>query len=380
MKRVSERVMYHGGISNFTRDVFKLLMSGDLRLFIIKLVAFALDEHVVRFQASAMKVELRPFMPDLLLPPVEATVAREFLSARATEGDPVVSVIIPCFGQAQFVFDALQSVAASTSRIHQCVVVDDGNSSRSQLVFLDQLVPAADHQELVILRQPNQGLSAARNAGLKVAKADKVLFLDADDLLSIGALDLMAKSLEMLDCDVVIGSTFHWSTACNVAEVRRPVTTTDERGMASFFDSVEPLDIVSNWENGLSIPIHSAMFKLKSVPQFDVALKSKEDLAFWINFFSTAKAVSLLDKIVCVYRQHDSQMTKTDPVKNGFYFLEAIRLAFDNDTLLGDNNLRKIIGHVENQYGSESLKLWCGSSVVRKSSPLGVAIEKLGHL
>ena len=376
--RALARVRHHGGIGPYLRNAFRVVAMGDVRLVIKKIVAFVLDKPVVMISGPETDRVSRPFVPDPVIAPVEAKVVSTFAATAGSSDDLAVSIVIPCYEQGQFLSDALSSVAASTSRRHQCVVVDDGNSFTSQLALLDQLTPAAEHQELVIIRQPNQGVAAARNAGLKIAQADTVLFLDADDFLSVGALDVMLDSLEESGADVVVGDTFHWSSVYPVAVVLRPVPALDSEGVASFLGSVGPMDIIRMWERGLSIPIHSALFTRKALSEFDVALRSKEDLHFWIRFFAGSNRASYLDQTVCVYRQHESQSTKVDGVKNGFYFLEAIRRAVTADVNPEVSDLRNIIDHVKAVYGAEIPDMWCDSADERKSSPLGVEIAKSG--
>lgn len=374
--RALARVRHHGGIGPYLRNALRVVAMGDARLVIRKIVSLVLDEPVVRVSEPETDRVTMPFAPDSVIEPVEAMLVSTFAATTGSIANHAVSIVIPCYRQAQFLSDALSSVAASTSRRHQCVVVDDGNSSRSQLHILDELIPAAEHQELVILRQPNQGVAAARNAGLRIAQADTVLFLDADDFLSAGALDVMLDSLEASGADVVVGDTFHWSSEYPVAVVLRPVPALGNKGVASFLESVGPMDIIRMWERGLSIPIHSALFTRKALSEFDVALRSKEDLHFWIRFFAGSNRATYLDQTVCVYRQHESQSTKVDDVKNGFYFLEAIRRAIVEDVYPEVSDLSNVIDHVKAVYGAEIPNVWCDSADERKLSPLGVEIAK----
>jgi glycosyltransferase involved in cell wall biosynthesis len=86
-----------------------------------------------------------------------------------------VSVVIPCFNQAQYLPSAVESVRNQTAAIREVIVVDDGSTD-------DTLAVAARDGALVV-RQTNRGPSAARNAGLHAASGEFVLFLDADDEL-----------------------------------------------------------------------------------------------------------------------------------------------------------------------------------------------------
>ena len=95
---------------------------------------------------------------------------------------PLISVIIPCYNQAHFLRDAIESVLAQTHSHIQILVVDDGSVDNTAEV-------AALYQEVCCLRQENQGRSRARNAGFHASGGEYVLFLDADDRLTPNAVE-----------------------------------------------------------------------------------------------------------------------------------------------------------------------------------------------
>ena len=90
---------------------------------------------------------------------------------------PVVSVVIPCYRQAHFLPDAIESVLAQTYPHFEIIVVDDGSPDDTRAV-------AGRYPGVRCLRQRNRGLSAARNAGLAASIGTYVVFLDADDRLT----------------------------------------------------------------------------------------------------------------------------------------------------------------------------------------------------
>src|SRR5262245_14329418 len=89
--------------------------------------------------------------------------------------EPLVTVVIPCYNQAHFLGAALNSISSQTYRAIETIVVDDGSTDDSGSV--------ARAHGVRVLPQANQGVSAARNAGLRAASGDFVVFLDADDEL-----------------------------------------------------------------------------------------------------------------------------------------------------------------------------------------------------
>ncbi|WP_448614611.1 glycosyltransferase [Modestobacter sp. URMC 112] len=90
---------------------------------------------------------------------------------------PSVSVVITTYDHAHFLDAALSSVAAQSRPVDEVIVVDDGSTD-------DPGAVVAGWPEVMLIRQDNRGLAAARNTGLRAARSSFVLFLDADDLLT----------------------------------------------------------------------------------------------------------------------------------------------------------------------------------------------------
>jgi glycosyltransferase involved in cell wall biosynthesis len=109
------------------------------------------------------------------------------LNSRPFKRD-LVSVIIPCYNQAHFVREAIESVFSQTYPSFEILVVDDGST-----VPLKDVLP--EYSSVQITRQKNQGVSSARNAGFLKSKGEYALFLDADDRLLPKALE---QGLEVL--------------------------------------------------------------------------------------------------------------------------------------------------------------------------------------
>jgi glycosyltransferase involved in cell wall biosynthesis len=93
-----------------------------------------------------------------------------------------VAIVIPCFRQAHFLSAAIASALNQSTPAAEVIVIDDGLDDEVAAV-------ARNYSAVRLIRQPNRGLSAARNAGLRTATCEKVIFLDADDLLLPNAIE-----------------------------------------------------------------------------------------------------------------------------------------------------------------------------------------------
>ena len=101
---------------------------------------------------------------------------------------PLISVIIPCFNQAHFLGEAVESVRAQTYTHAEIIVVDDGSTD-------DPAGVVSRYPGVVFLRQKNQGPAAARNTGIRQSKGLYATFLDADDRLLPDALAVGERHL-----------------------------------------------------------------------------------------------------------------------------------------------------------------------------------------
>jgi len=119
-----------------------------------------------------IEIEARAVLDPLTRVPIARLRARR----PAEEDAEAVTVVIPCFRQAHFLGEAIESVLAQTHPRIELIVVDDGSPDDVEAV-------AGRYPGIGYLRQENGGLAAARNAGLAEASGELILFLDADDRL-----------------------------------------------------------------------------------------------------------------------------------------------------------------------------------------------------
>ena len=102
------------------------------------------------------------------------------------------SVIIPVYNVEKYLRACLDSMLNQTFSDWEAVCVNDGSTDGSTVVLKEY---AAKDDRFRVVEQPNAGLSAARNTGLKLATGDYVLFLDSDDWLETNALNTLTEKL-----------------------------------------------------------------------------------------------------------------------------------------------------------------------------------------
>lgn len=116
------------------------------------------------------------------------------------KSDKTVSVIIPVYNVEKYLPECLDSLLAQTYPHWQAICVNDGSKDNS-LQILQQY--AAKDKRFSIINQENQGLSMARNNGLKQAKGEYVYFLDSDDCLHPQCLEAAYSCAEKYQAEMV---------------------------------------------------------------------------------------------------------------------------------------------------------------------------------
>jgi glycosyltransferase involved in cell wall biosynthesis len=112
-----------------------------------------------------------------------------------------LSVIIPCFNHGEFLPEAVASVTNTKRNDIELIVVDDGSTDERTCKEMDALVA----QGIRIVRQENQGLAAARNAGILAARGEYILPLDADNRLRPGYIE---HGIRILDANPELGVVY----------------------------------------------------------------------------------------------------------------------------------------------------------------------------
>jgi glycosyltransferase involved in cell wall biosynthesis len=97
----------------------------------------------------------------------------------------LISIIIPCYNQGQYLNDALASVLEQEYTNWECLIVNDGSPDNTKEIAAEWV---RRDSRFIYLEKINGGLSSARNHGLDNAKGDYIQFLDADDTIEPGKL------------------------------------------------------------------------------------------------------------------------------------------------------------------------------------------------
>ena len=113
-----------------------------------------------------------------------------------------VSIIIPIYKVENYIQECLDSVLNQSYQNLEIILVDDGSPDKCPEICEEF---GKKDKRIKVIHQKNQGLSGARNTGMKNASGDYILFLDSDDYISKNYCSQAVKMAEEMKSDIVVG-------------------------------------------------------------------------------------------------------------------------------------------------------------------------------
>lgn len=195
--------------------------------------------------------------------------------------EPLVSIVIPCYRQAHWLPEAIESALAQTYESVEVVVVNDGSD--------DGTSDVARKYHVKLVEQENRGLSGARNSGIQWASGEYILPLDADDRLDPDYLDL---AVGYKDADIV-------------------GTYQQEFGERDKLHQFRPNPVYADFLAGNQINCCSLFKKemWKKLGGYDETLRhGLEDYQFWLRAVMAGYKVAVVPFPLFFYRIHSDSM------------------------------------------------------------------------
>jgi glycosyltransferase involved in cell wall biosynthesis len=207
------------------------------------------------------------------------------------DNNPIVSVITPCYNQAVYLEDSINSLLRQTYSKWECIIINDGSNDDTEEVAI-KLVSL--DERIKYLKQENEGVSTARNNAIKHSTGKYLLPLDADDLINPSYIEEGVAILE------------------ENANVKIVYCNAEKFGLQSGIWDVRDFDIsIMAYDNMI---FASAIFRKQDwerVEGYSENLKVLEDWELWLNILKTGGQVRKIPKSYFYYRIHNKSKTRT---------------------------------------------------------------------
>ena len=214
--------------------------------------------------------------------------------------NPLISVIVTIYNNEKYIKTCLDSLLVQTFQDFEIVVIDDGSTDQTSKV-LDQY---STNSRLKIHHQPNAGVSAARNQGLKLSRGKLVCFVDSDDYVAKNYLEkLVAPLLQDSTIDIVV---------CGYQEIYQDHQANYSLKSQLLTGYQATKNLLLN-QRDFDILAWNKLYKKSLFTDYNILYpvgQIHEDNLTTYKLYSVAKNVQYLEDILYFYQRKNSRITK----------------------------------------------------------------------
>lgn len=232
-----------------------------------------------------------------------------------TAPPPAISVVIPAYNAGRFICAAIDSVLAQTLPPLEIIVIDDGSTDDTR----ERL--RAYVGKIRYFHQTNQGVSKARNTGIKASKGEWIAFLDSDDIWHSQKIERQHAALQLCPQVRALG-TDHTTFKESIPDSTLNLVYSAAPCVKAI--SVKDLMWGHGFCNASNVIIHRECFH--KVGLFDESLQGAEDFEMWIRLAAEYNIGRLQEDLVFVRVHHSSMSFHAEKMRENQ--LNAIRKIF----------------------------------------------------
>lgn len=236
----------------------------------------------------------------------------------------MISIVIPLYNKEKQIINTLKSVFNQTFRDFEIVIVDDGSTDNSI-----NLVKIFDDERITIISQVNQGVSAARNTGIKNAKFNYIALLDADDEWNSSYLQEQVNLIRNYPACDVFACAYQFRTYKGDLKpiILNKIPFTDQTGILTNYFEMAACSHPPLWTSAVIMKKEAIL----SVGGFPVGVKSGEDLLTWARL-ATKYQIAFNRNSLAIFNAPES-LNSREPrldIHEDVVFIELIKLYNEN--------------------------------------------------
>lgn len=197
------------------------------------------------------------------------------------------TVVIPLYNKELSIQATIQSVLNQTCQSFEIVVINDGSTDSSA-----KIVGAINDDRIHLIHQENQGVSAARNRGIKEARYEWIALLDGDDLWEVNHLEEIEKMMQEFPDEKVYVTSFEYSD-------KRPMFKYPRKNTVFKIDNYFKEALKENLMCTSIVVANKECFD--KVGYFNVVLSRGEDLDLWARLAREYRIIKS-STITAIYR------------------------------------------------------------------------------
>ncbi len=249
---------------------------------------------------------------------------------------PKLSIIVPIYNSEKYLKECLDSLVNQTFKDIEIICVNDGSTDGSLNIIKHF---AQNDSRIKIINQENKGQSAARNAGLKIARSEWVTFIDSDDYIDLNTYE---RALAVSNIDII----------CFGIEVYGDNLYAARHADNDYY-KIKYKDII-NLNNKIrlntDVSVCDKLFKKQIIDHYDIDFPEGmhfEDAEFYWKYIMCCKTANYIDEYFYHYRRREDSIMHNTFHKSGIavehlYIIEHL-YKFMNVNKLYNNNINLFV-------------------------------------
>ena len=208
-----------------------------------------------------------------------------------------VSIIVPCYNQAEFLPSTLECLSKQTLSNFECIIVDDGSTDNSATIAEEF---ARQDARFSVLRKENGGTATARNRGLRHATGEYIQFLDADDEIEKDKLRRQTEFMDSRNLDVTFTDFLHFREDEQSKRTYVPHSKVKSRALLGLHFS-----LLTRWGVDFSLPPCAFLYRREFLEEHDLhfseSIRYREDWDFHLSVSKAKPRMARMDGYVGAY-------------------------------------------------------------------------------
>jgi glycosyltransferase involved in cell wall biosynthesis len=214
------------------------------------------------------------------------------------------SIVMPLYNKENDVRDTINSIINQSFTEFELLIVDDGSVDQSL-----NIISTIKDSRIKVIKQANQGVSAARNKGIENAKYNLIALIDADDLWENKFLEEIKLLINDFPEASIFGSA--WAYLDSTKSIKKPYSTI-EKGYRGYVANYFTLAIENAFLTSSSVVFLKSSFY--EIGRFNEKLSIGEDIDLWIRF-GLNKKIGFVNKTFAYYKIDSSEKTKLKKIE-----------------------------------------------------------------
>lgn len=200
---------------------------------------------------------------------------------------PIISIIVPVYNARRHIKKCISSILAQTMNDFELIIINDGSTDDS--LYICKTFARID-KRIRIIDKENEGVSSARNIGIKAAKGDWITFIDADDYVDANYLECLYKHNDYTENILIIQGLKQVSNSRTAKNVEFTNETLTGKDIEKAFDSLRI------FEYGYTVAklYNNRIIQQKNI-RFDNEISYSEDLIFMLEYILHCNSIKFIE-------------------------------------------------------------------------------------